>query len=277
MNVQEMKEAIVKTNAFYNVSFNPESRIQRFADDFELNVNDISEKCNEYGVEAERLIEKYFKLAMDYLHAESRCVSWAIAGPANFPVARNEKRVNSSMNKLNRYVYFYENIEKTLKRITRKSETEDDKKARWIKKIEFLKRYQEMMKDVNSMVRKGLIKEAEEKYNLELKPNCLGNIGFESYQLRNNLATIKRLEEQVKQIDSVRENKSETGFEFDGGRVEFDGEEIRYNIFFDEKPDEEIRSRLKGNGFKWSPKRGAWTRGAKTININRIKYILKGE
>ena len=277
MNIQEMKEAIIATNAFNNVSFNPEIRIERFANDFENTIFEISNKCNNYGIPSERFIEKCFKLAMDYLHAESRCVSWAIAGPANFPVARNEKRVNSSMDKLNRYVEFCENIEKTLKRITRKSETEDDKKNKWLERIEVLKNRQEMMKDVNSMIRKGLIKEAEEKYNITLKPNYWGNVGFESYQLRNNLATIKRLEEQVKQIDLVRENKAETGFKFNGGSVEFDCDEIRYNIFFDKRPEPEMRAKLKLHGFKWSPCRGAWTRGAKTIRIDTIKNILKGE
>lgn len=274
MNLEEMKEAIIKTNAFNNVSFNPEGRIRRFAVSFEDSVSEIERKCKKYGVNSERFVEKCFNLAIDYLHAESRCVSWAISGPANFPVARNEKRVNSSMNKLNRYIEFCENVEKTLKRIIRKNETEDEKKEKWIERIEVLKNRQEMMKDVNSMIRKGLIKEAEEKYNIKIEKNCWGNYGFEGYKLRNNLANIKRLEEQVKQIDTLRENKSESGFEFDGGRVEFNAEEIRYNIFFDDIPEKEKRESLKHNGFKWSPKRNAWTRGAKTISIERIKNIL---
>lgn len=271
-----MRQEIIKTDAFRNVSFDPEKRIERFANDFESGVREIEEKCKKYGVDPERLVEKYFKLAMDYLSSESRCVSWAIAGPANFPVERNNKRVDCAMKKLDRYVSFMEDLDKMLKRITRKKETEDDKKVRWIKKIEELKKHQEMMKDVNALVRKGKVEEAYMKYGLPVEKNCWGNYGFESYELRNNLANIKRLEQQIKQIDKTRENKAETGFEFDGGRVEFDAEEIRYNIFFDSVPYAELRAKLKSYGFKWSPRRGAWTRGAKTIRVEPIKNILKG-
>lgn len=131
-----------------------------------------------------------------------------------------------------------------------------------------------MMKDVNALIRKGKQSEAEEKYGIKLEKNCFGHIGFEAYELRNNLANIKRLEEQIQQIDRAREVKADSGFEFEGGRVEFDSEEIRYNIFFDDIPEQELRSKLKTYGFKWSPRRSAWTRGAKTINIKVIKHIL---
>lgn len=145
MNIKEMRDAILATNAFSGVSFEPGKRIKQFADDFESNVRVIEEKCKQYEVVPERLVEKCFRLAMDYLHAERRCLSWAITGPARFPVARNEKRLNSAMNKLNKYIDFYENIEKTLKR---KNESEDDKKIKWVAKLEQLKSRQEMMNDI---------------------------------------------------------------------------------------------------------------------------------
>ena len=34
----------------------------------------------------------------------------------------------------------------------------------------------------------------------------------------------------------------------------------RLQIIFDEKPDEEMRAKLKSNGFRWSPRYGAWQR-----------------
>lgn len=259
--------------AFYNVSFDPDKRGDRFIADYEDINTEIKSLCSQYGVDPVRLLEKHYKLAVNYLSSSSRCASAAVVGFAKFPVAKMEKRHNACFDHLNKLVYFRENIEKTLKRITRRSETQDDKKAAWIAKIETLKANQEMMKDVNAMVRKGKIKEAYAKYNLECKPNFWGNYGFDSYELRNNLANIKRLESQIKQIDTLRE-KDIDGFSFDGGSVAFDKEEIRFNIFFDEKPNDEIRTKLKSRGFKWSPRRGAWTRGAKTISIQTVKSIL---
>lgn len=34
----------------------------------------------------------------------------------------------------------------------------------------------------------------------------------------------------------------------------------RLQIIFDGKPDEETRNTLKANGFRWSPREGAWQR-----------------
>lgn len=260
--------------AFLNVSFNPEGRASSFVSEFENEKRRIIVLCGEYGVNPERFLEKHERLAASYLCSESRCASWAITGPARFPVRTMEKRTNYAHNNLDRLVYFRENLEKMLKRIVRRNETQDDKKAKWTAQIEALKSKQDMMKSVNALIRKGKIKEAEELAGGKLPQDFMGRIGFPAYELRNNLANIKRLEAQVKQIDSVRQNKAESGFEFAGGRVEFDPAEIRYNIYFNDIPAEALRSKLKSRGFKWSPKRGAWTRGAKTISINTIKDIL---
>lgn len=270
----EQKEQMMKTNAFDGVSFDPEKRLERFITGIESEDNKIDELCQQYGVDSQKLKDKHFRLALDYLYAESRCLSWAITGPARFPVKTQEKRQATCEDKLNRLVYFEDNIEKYLKKITRQAETQDDKKAKWLKQIEDLKARQEMMKDVNKLIRQGKKDEAEKKYNITLEKNWFGNYGFESFELRNNLVNIKRLEDQVKTIDCCRE-KSGLNFEFAGGKVEYDAEEIRYNIFFDEKPDEIMRIKLKSHGFKWSPRRGAWTRGAKTIRVETIKKIVE--
>ena len=57
------------------------------------------------------------------------------------------------------------------------------------------------------------------------------------------------------------------GWEFDGGTVEMNREDNRLQIFFEEKPDEQTRETLKENGFRWSPKAGAWQR---QLNDNAI-------
>ena len=44
-------------------------------------------------------------------------------------------------------------------------------------------------------------------------------------------------------------------------------EDNRLQIFFEEKPDEKTRETLKENGFRWSPKAGAWQR---QLNDNAI-------
>lgn len=40
-----------------------------------------------------------------------------------------------------------------------------------------------------------------------------------------------------------------------------ENEELKkIQLFFDGKPDEEVRSILKNRGFRWAPKEGAWQR-----------------
>ena len=86
---------------------------------------------------------------------------------------------------------------------------------------------------------------------------------------------IKRLESQIAEVKRMTTKpQEEMSFQFDGGHVEYDADEIRFNIFFNEIPEQEKRNKLKHNGFKWSPRRSAWTRGAKTMPLSFLKSIL---
>lgn len=50
---------------------------------------------------------------------------------------------------------------------------------------------------------------------------------------------------------------------------------MRLQLMFDGKPDEETRSKLKANGFRWSPKNGAWQRQL-TENARRALRAMEG-
>lgn len=52
---------------------------------------------------------------------------------------------------------------------------------------------------------------------------------------------------------------------------------MRLQIFFDDKPDDQVRALLKANGFRWSPSRGAWQRqltGNARHALSRIRARL---
>lgn len=275
MNIQEMKQAIIKTNAYHATSWYPKKRIEREAEDFEKTAEWIKNLCASYGVAAERFIEKRFNLLMNYLASESRCMSAAVVGFSKFPVARNEKRTNWAHNHLTRIVQWDETLEKKLKRITRPRLSQTEKSDAWEKKIEALKARQEMMKKCNKLIRSGKQNEAEQIAGIKFVPDYAGRVGFPDYELRNNLANIKRLESQIAEVKRMTAKpQEEMSFQFNGGHVEYDADEIRFNIFFDEIPEQEKRNKLKHNGFKWSPRRSAWTRGAKTMPLSFLKSIL---
>lgn len=93
LTLQEKKEQIIRTNAFYNTSWDPEKRIKYFADSFEREQKEIIQLCTNYGVDSERFLEKHFRLTMDYLGSEKRCANAAVVGFSKFPVERMEKKI----------------------------------------------------------------------------------------------------------------------------------------------------------------------------------------
>ena len=92
-----------------------------------------------------------------------------------------------------------------------------------------------------------------------MEPDFMGRLGFASFQLQNNNANIKRMKERIEQLDKSRaDDTKETTFE--AGKVIDNVEDNRLQIFFDAKPDRETITKLKRNGFRWTPSIGAWQR-----------------
>ena len=142
-------------------------------------------------------------------------------------------------------------------------------------KLEMCEKSQKYMKEVNAHYRKNgtcegfpgmeaaraarLDESVRQAYSWDKQP-------FPSYALTNNSAEIRRLKQRIEKL-TVNQEVGFVGWTFDGGEVVANSEENRLQILFDEKPDEQKRSALKGNGFKWSPSQGAWQR---QLNDNAI-------
>ena len=92
----------------------------------------------------------------------------------------------------------------------------------------------------------------EKSWHLEDKP-------FASWAFSNNTAEIRRLKDRIKSLSQQKEIGF-VGWNFNGGKVEANTEANRLQILFENKPDEDTRNALKRNGFRWSPKAGAWQR-----------------
>ena len=135
-------------------------------------------------------------------------------------------------------------------------------------KLEQSKELQDTMKIVNTYWRKfgtckgapgitdvqaeKLEKRIETGYSWEKQP-------FTSYELTNNNAEIKRLQKRIQELTYNKE-VGFSGWDFEGGYAEANTEMNRLQLYFDEKPDEQRRTILKSNGFKWTPSQGAWQR-----------------
>ena len=221
----------------------------------------------------------------------ARVPSIMIAGGSNFPVRKKEKQ-NAAADK---NMEEYREIQGLLDKIRSTGMggiSADDPNAvsKLESKLAKLEALQETMKAVNAYYRRNKTLDGCPHLSLEqiekLKASMSGSYRanpkpFESYQLSNNNAEIHRLKNRITAL-TRRKELGYVGWEFDGGRVEANTADNRLQIFFDEKPDKEIREELKGNGFRYAPSAEAWQRQLNDNAIyaaDRIKCIqpLTGE
>ena len=233
-----------------------------------------------YHEKIDSLVDTYARKLAENMNSsfsiEARVPSILIAGGSNFPVRKKEKQ-NAARD---RNMEDWNEIQGLLDKIRSTGMggiSADDPQAvqKLEAKLEKLQSAQDTMKAVNAYYRKhktldgcpNLSAENIEKlkagmsqqWHIEDKP-------YPSWALSNNNAEIRRVKGRIAELTKKQET-AYTGWEFDGGKVETNREDNRLQIFFEEKPDEKTRETLKENGFRWSPKAGAWQR---QLNDNAI-------
>lgn len=145
-------------------------------------------------------------------------------------------------------------------------------------KLESLQNKQEYMKRANAYYKKyktmqgfedmGDAAAAEMDSYIQL--NYYGYKPFPSFRLENNNANIRRIKERIAELEKRDSAAFGEGWAFPGGSVVMNAAENRIQVFFDEKPDGEMRQALKTNGFKWAPSRNAWQR---QLNENGVRAL----
>ena len=206
----------------------------------------------------------------------ARVPSIMIAGGSNFPVRKKEKQNAAADKNMQEFTEIQGLLDK-IRSTGMGGISADDPNAvsKLESKLAKLEPLQETMKAVNAYYRKNktldgcphLSPEQIEKLKASMSGSYRANPKpFESYQLSNNNAEIRRLKNRITAL-TRRKELGYVGWEFDGGRVEANTADNRLQIFFDEKPDKEIREELKGNGFRYAPSTEAWQR---QLNDNAI-------
>ena len=249
----------------------------------------------EYHEKIDQLLDTYARKLAENMNKgyeiTARVPSVLIAGPANFPVRAKEKQNAASDRNMEEFQYIQGLLDK-IRSTGMGGISADDPQAvsKLEKKLEKLEASQELMKAVNAYYRKhgtldgcphltergieNLKADMASGWHYEKKP-------FQSWQLSNNNAEIRRLKGRIEDLTRHKE-AAYVGWEFDGGTVEINREANRLQIFFEGKPDATVRDELKSNGFRWSPKAEAWQRQLNDTTIrvaDRIKCIqpLSGE
>lgn len=263
-------------DAFYSTSFSPEERGAYYIRAYEEELNADIEKMPEE--ERERYISKYKEWVKTLFDKHSRIMSSMITGPARFPTRRNEKMNNYYENAVSEFRAWRE---KALKAIARRIE---DAKPEEQKADEEWTRLKRSIYSSASTI-KGINDGTERGYNKALFVSSIyGKV--ETYAKRGDVIIVEKALAYVRELNKqssiiterhkffklaemakavcealeVRSNKEDTEILFDGGRVIKNYSEDRVQIVFDTKPQPDVISNLKHNGFRWSPRFSAWQR-----------------
>lgn len=240
----------------------------------------VANLCERYSRRLAQNINRDIQIVM-------MCPSVMISGAGNFPVKKKEKQVAAwDKNRED-----YEQVERILWKIGNILSSKgviksDDENAieKLQEKVDILKEKQEQIKEVNKAVR---LKDTEkgneilrnmgytDKQIEQLRiPDYCGIIGFPRYLLSNNNANIRRLEGRIKSLQATKSNGTqESENEFFSVREDVDS--MRIQLFFEGKPEPEVREILKRNGFRWAPSVGAWQRQLNENGKYAVKSVLR--
>lgn len=272
-------------DAHRGTSFVPERRAiaeqREYTNTVESDYETLSALCpddtrEQFEADFDRYANGYYDRYIAHLQAKSRCVSSMIAGPANFPVARMQKRNNTMHNRL---VELLEYRERTITAMRKKLTPTDrpimsgdaDAIQRLQQKLFDAETLQETMKACNAAIRKhtktgrdaqvSALRElgrTDDQIVELLTPDYMGRPGFPQYAITNNNANIRGMKQR---LERLIESKSTPALEEtkDGGiRVETCPADNRVRLFFPGKPDTETRTKLKKSGFRWTPSLNCW-------------------
>lgn len=251
---------------------------------------------------ADRFARKLAEWMNNHAAIEARMPSWFIAGPANY----NTKKHARQQNALSRSFEEMPNTEKVKSYIRqclsgRRAIQSDDEQAveKLTEKIKTREQAQEHMKAANAWYRKhksmegfepgNIRKLAEDNLQFQLDTFWFKDDTdraefikktkpFETYQLSNNNAEIKRLRKRLESLEAAKSRPAEPERE-----AEICGEActiventdiMRLQIIFDGKPGDECRAALKANGFRWAPSQGAWQRQLTDNARHALRRIL---
>lgn len=254
-------------------------------------LDSIALKKPQYTERAEAMTDRYCKKLAeyfnDYYRNESYCPSVLISGAGNFPVRKKEKQNARRDTLRSTWAYLQGYLEKIENLLTydRPIMCGDENAMEALQdKIDSLEKQKELAKDLNKFFRKGgKIEDYDGEITDTLKKeiNFLIRQGYDPCISTTNMnAEIRRLKERLEGLQRIKaEGTTEaTTADEDGNelfKVIKNTEIMRLQLIFDGKPTDEVREILKKNGFKWSPKNGAWQRQLTDNAIYSLKRITE--
>lgn len=294
----------VAVRAFEGTSFAPEKRAASYRNDYAQTMASdyvLFRREAEKGGTLDKLDEAFARYRAGYagryrawLHSHSRCISWMITGPSNFPTRRAQKWNEAAHNRMTDLVGYREKVLRAIMRELRPDlrpimAGDADAIERLAVKLAGLERDQVVMKQANAAIRQHaktgtdaqILALVELGFSPSraaelLKPDFARRIGFADYELSNNNANIRRVRERLQQLERAHAQPVQEA-QGEGVRLEEDPPANRVRLFFDGKPDAGTRERLKACGFRWTPRLGAWQAYINYRTLELARSFVGGE
>lgn len=291
--------------AYSGISFTPERRAERVREEYVAHIQSVAEDLSPlvtnteqraiFEEELERYRQRYIELLVRYLEAKSRVVSPMIAGPSNFPVAKHEKALRSEQKRLDELVSWSERAKEAIRRKLLDARSEEEVEA---------EEYQRLLKEVRLSIEtikridageyiggrdlfkssiEGFIRRAADRGDIKAAREALRVVAEAQADMKRPIFTkrhsiwryVDEAEAHLQKHKELAEATPErTIIEYKGATVIDNLEADRVQILFDNIPGQEVRSALKHQGWRWSPKAGAWQRKRTTNSVQSARHIL---
>lgn len=297
--------------AYDGISFDPERRARQaresYVAGFQAIVNRLQElvKTDEqqevFDREIEWFRESYKRKYLDWMHAESRCVSSVIVGPSGFPVRQQEKRHDIAHRRQGEFYAFEKKVEAAIARKIRRAAPVPTREQMV---------QEETMRLMGTVVQfVGHLKNIESGKSHGHKPLFVQNFVGKLKRVCDNgypeaveaaLEKLKELQAEHLKKPAITKRHSiwdypanakpasepeqqKTGSELHSMWVGDNDTEVtvklnhdldRVQIFFPGKPSADVRQLLKKSGWRWSRTESAWQRKLTSNAESSAVYIL---
>ena len=291
------------------LSFDPKGRAQREQESFgnsiaELYTSNLEQAKQTGALEAynDAFDKGYSYILKNYLEMVSiraRTFSTAITGGAGITerkIASNEKLMRSEHERLQKHIDLQEKLQEILAKIAKNTPADQYEEGDVIKStdnnaITKLQQKLKMLQDRKTMLKNGVVAAKEYQKSKDISVFKQYNIDSETTeQIINHIDkggkptekdmyswfTMPYLNRDIKEVENriatLEKNQAKGTDEtlIEGGKIVYNGEAQRLQIFFDGIPSKEVREALKSHAFKWAPTAKAWQR---TLTEN-AKYAV---
>jgi len=289
--------------AYSAISFDPEKRAEQTQKDYVASMDAMYKKLSAIAKSPEQIAETwkqmqiykdgYLKHEKAYLAAKGRTMSSMITGPANFPVERNRKALAAEQKRGEEFIEWDKKNEKRAIAAVRGEapqeqkdaehkntilRTIDDKLATIISIDTGKNLYTSRQLIVSNL--SGFIKRIAKNGQVDDVKLIMDHIKTVQKDLKKPIFSannpIWNLESTMQPKEDLTNKESQTIGKYKGVEIVNNHAIERVQLLFDDKPSEEVRTKLKSRGFHWSPREKAWQRKNTPEGIRVAKQIADG-